>query len=512
MSASEIDDRDTQGLLRFAYAKLPEACFLLLAVKDGVAARSWLAKAPVTTAEKLPSPPETALQIAFSYRGLEALDVPENIRKGFSPEFISGIASEPSRSRRLGDTGTNAPSHWTWGAVGRIPDILVMLYAREGQLETWKQNIQSQWGTEAFQLLHCLNTSNLGDKEPFGFKDGISQPTIDWEQHRQFDNDNQSDYCNRLTVGEFLLGYRNEYGKYTDRPLLDATADPHALLLPARDKPQKKDLGRNGSYLVLRQLQQDVRGFWQYLSIQARSDPDKTRKLAELMVGRTMTGQPLMPLASKSIRGVGRNPDDLRLNRFTFESDPAGECCPLGAHIRRANPRNADLPYGTKGLISSLTRVLGFSRKSIRDDLVASSRFHRILRRGREYGPGLQMQKALQPMQSAEEETGLHFVCLNANIARQFEFVQSAWIMSTKFNGMSEESDPLLGNREPVSGCASTSAFSISRRCGVRQRLTGLPQFVTVRGGAYFFLPSIRALRYLSSCEAKRTSHSKKPN
>jgi Dyp-type peroxidase family len=497
--ASEIDYGDIQGLVRFGYDHLPEACFFLLRVDNRAAAKSWLANASVTTAKKLRSLPATALQLALTSQGLQALDVPENIQEGFSPEFISGIASNPSRSRRLGDEGANAPSRWTWGAPGKVPDVLVMLYAKHGQLEAWKQTIQSQWTDSAFQLLDCLNTSHLGGFEPFGFKDGVSQPTIDWNQQ---DRHYQPHYSNMLAVGEFLLGYRNEYGKYTDRPLLDNVADPHAQLLPAEDEPQKKDLGRNGTYLVVRQLQQDVRSFWQYLNAQARSNPEERQRLAELMVGRTTAGEPLMPRTVRSIRGVGADSDDVRLNQFTFESDPAGHRCPLGAHIRRANPRNADLPGGTTGLMSRLVRILGFARKSIRDDLVASARFHRILRRGREYGPRLRQEEALQHIQSPEEERGLHFLCLNANIARQFEFVQSAWIMGTKFDGLSEESDPLMGNREPVSACPITNVFSISRRDGLPHRLTGLPQFVTVRGGAYFFLPSIRALRYLAKCEA----------
>ncbi|MET0501384.1 MAG: peroxidase, partial [Candidatus Binatia bacterium] len=82
---------------------------------------------------------------------------------------------------------------------------------------------------------------------------------------------------------------------------------------------------------------------------------------------------------------------------------------------------------------------------------------------------------------------------------RQFEFVQNAWIMDTKFDGLSEESDPLLGNRTPVPGCLFTNAFTMPQENGFRRRINGLPQFVTVRGGGYFFLPSIRVLWYLAT-------------
>jgi deferrochelatase/peroxidase EfeB len=97
---------------------------------------------------------------------------------------------------------------------------------------------------------------------------------------------------------------------------------------------------------------------------------------------------------------------------------------------------------------------------------------------------------------------GIHFICLNANIQRQFEFVQGAWLMSTKFNGLHDESDPLMGNRLPGAAGTRCDYFSMPQAGGPTQRLEGLPQFVTVSGGAYFFLPGIRALRFLVAPDA----------
>src|SRR5207342_2526468 len=115
-------------------------------------------------------------------------------------------------------------------------------------------------------------------------------------------------------------------------------------------------------------------------------------------------------------------------------------------------------------------------------DLMSSVRFHRILRRGREYGPGLPAENRLAPTgQEDDQERGLRFVCLNANILRQFEFLQNAWIASTKFSGLTGESDPLLGDREPIPGCPVTSDFNIPKDGGLRRRVSGLPQFVTVQ-------------------------------
>ena len=141
--------------------------------------------------------------------------------------------------------------------------------------------------------------------------------------------------------------------------------------------------------------------------------------------------------------------------------------------------------------------MLGFGPKGFHDDLTSSVRFHRILRRGREYGSELSPEQALQASAN-EQPRGINFICLNANISRQFEFLQNAWIMSTKFSGLTGESDPLLGNREAIPGCPVTDRFTMPHDGNLRRRVSGLPQFITVRGGAYFFLPSLRALQYFA--------------
>jgi deferrochelatase/peroxidase EfeB len=345
---------------------------------------------------------------------------------------------------------------------------------------------------------------------------------------------------------------------------LDARRDPSGSLPRAEDSPDSADVGRNGTYLVIRQLRQDVRGFWQAMDRCAGGVPAARERLAAQMVGRTLIGEPVVleasadvsdaarasavgttarsgagagasagagPGTSATLRassagadasvavgsggsagagpGTGAAPRASAVgadasaaagtrtgpdNDFTYEADLEGHRCPIGAHIRRANPRNADLPPGRIGVVSWLIRTLGFSSSARALDLAASTRFHRLLRRGREYGVRLTPTEALS---APAAQSGLQFICLNANIQRQFEFVQGAWLMSTKFNGLHEESDPLLGNRLPGTAGTRCDYFSMPQADGPTQRLEGLPQFVTVAGGAYFFLPGIRALRFL---------------
>jgi deferrochelatase/peroxidase EfeB len=492
---SAVDFADVQGLVRFGYGKLTEASYALLRVRNAAAAREWLRHARVTSAVTMDPPPATALQIAFTAAGLEAIGVGPTVIAGFASEFLTGMTEE-SRMRRLGDVGNNAPSGWSWGYGTTLPHLLVMFFAADGEIDALvRRSIGPTWD-EAFEEPRWLQTTDLDNVEPFGFADGISQPQIDWGRERDL-KEPQVDYTNLVALGEFLLGYPNEYNKYTDRPLLEPDST-NADLLPAEDAPEAKDLGRNGTYLVMRDLQQDVRGFWQFVTQASGGDSIKAGKLAATMVGRTREGDPLVSIEAKSIPGIGSTPAEVRQNRFTYEQDPTGSACPFGAHIRRANPRNPDYPGRPLHLWQRVVTMLGFGRRGFRDDLMSPVRFHRILRRGREYGSGLAPEAALEPAPPNESPRGLHFICLNANISRQFEFLQNAWIANIKFAALTSESDPLLGNRAAIPGCPGTADFNHPQQNRLRRRISGLPQFVTVRGGAYFFLPSLRALRYFS--------------
>jgi deferrochelatase/peroxidase EfeB len=499
---AEIEYGDLQGVVRFGHGYLSEACFFLLEVKQRDAACRWLQQAPVTSAKTTEPRPTTALQIAFTRQGLEALGVAAEVIEGFADEFIAGMAGEKNRSRRLGDVGANAPEHWAWGGPDRTPHVLVMLYAEKDGLQTWQRQIKGEDWDEAFRVQAHLPSIDMAKVEPFGFADGVSQPTIDWERTLA-GNKERLAYANLIALGEFVLGYPNEYGLYTARPLIDPMRDPRAVdLPPAEEVPDRRDLGRNGSYLILRQLLQDVRGFCLFLDQQADSDADERERLAAALVGRTRAGQPLAPLTHDWIEGVGTSLDQVEANHFTYAPDPHGERCPFGAHVRRANPRTGDMPPGTSGWWGRFLRVFGFKRLWFREDLVASARFHRILRRGRGYGTPLAPEDALRP--GTDEPRGLNFIALVANISRQFEFVQNAWMVSTKFAGLTDETDPLLGNRAPMPGHTSTDVFTMPRSDGAARRITGLPQFVTVRGGAYFFLPGLRALRYIAGAPSTR--------
>ncbi|MEU7135113.1 peroxidase [Streptomyces sp. NPDC046261] len=473
MTASvELDD--IQGIVARGYSGLTSACFLMLAITEPAAARTALGRAAARVTDGTAEPPDAAVNLALTADGLRGLGPVTPDLDGFSEEFVSGM-TDPNRSRFLGDVADNAPAHWRWGGPATPPvHVMLMLYARdEERLARLEAELREDLlATGGLTEVVRLATATLTDREPFGFRDGISQPLVEGLPKTSrvvAAREGGAAAGDVVKAGEFLLGYPNEYGLLTDRPVLSAPDDPAGLLPRTQGGA---DLGRNGSYVVFRQLHQDVEGFWSYLDAATRR-PDGTADaaardaLAARMVGRWPSGAPLVHAPRQ---------DDPRLaddNDFGyFATDPAGLRCPLGAHIRRAHPRDSLDPRPGSA------------------DSVAIGRRHRILRRGRAYGPYAAAQR---PGAAAGDgaESGLHFLCLNANISRQFEFIQHTWLNNPTFNGLHDAPDPLVAPRHD-----HRRTFTEQGR-PLRTRHLDLPRFVSVQGGAYFFLPGLRALRYL---------------
>ena len=178
----------------------------------------------------------------------------------------------------------------------------------------WRESVAAKLPAAGLQQVSCLVCSFLDGTEPFGFVDGISQPKVDWERKRAADSALQIHYGNDVALGEFLLGYPNEYGKYTERPLLSAQDDPQAACCRRRGlRRAQRDLGRNGSYLVLRQLEQDVAGFWSFLDrAGVRQCRGQATQACRGYGGAAHERRPLRspPLARRPILGVGPKADD----------------------------------------------------------------------------------------------------------------------------------------------------------------------------------------------------------
>jgi Dyp-type peroxidase family len=477
----DLPVNDIQGLLLSGYGKLPYACYLFVQFHDVTRARAWLRKLlpAVTNAVKPEDDVRTRrnLNIAFTMDGLRLLGVTGDSEVTFTREFREGMAGRPllggaptSRSRALGDTGSSAPGCWQFGGIHneRIDAVLLMYAGSEAAIEAMCEAYCPRTSKSLVREVYRQTTPKYKQTEPFGFRDGISQPTIHCNQMKPVPGETT------VPAGEFLFGYEDAYGHIPFSPAVSRSTDVASVLEPIAGNPPQADFGKNGTFLVIRKLAQDVRGFWKFCESaacpagQTPKDSDVEHVAAKLM-GRWKSGAPLT-LARKT-DNPAFDADDPRNNVFSYSGeDPQGDRCPIGAHIRRCNPRD------------TMEKV---AAKSI--ELVNR---HRILRRGRPY----------RDLDNKEE--GMMFVALNASIQRQFEFIQQTWLNNPTFAGLCNDKDPVAGDNDGT-------GQMILQRLPARRRLTNVPRFVTVRGGGYFFLPGIKALEYLANSThlPERNSH-----
>jgi len=443
-----IDVADVQGDLLRAYGlSYRSTAYVFVRVDDAAAGRAWLrgVLGRVTTAEPWSDgKPATTLNLALTRSGLEALGVPPAYVATFVEEFRAGMAA---RARLLGD---GDPAGWDSGLGSGRAHVLVTINARsadalEGELRVLRDGLAQAGGLAIAyeQATHALPEA----REHFGFADGFAQPALDGageEKVRGGGVPAEDGGWRPLASGEFLLGQPDE----------ETRADPRRRLPEAPAHP----LGRNGTYMVWRKLHQDVASFRTTLREAARAyEAGDEEKLAAKVVGRWRDATPLVlapDAPAPGFRAAAPGANDFRY----AGADPDGRRCPLGAHIRRANPRDA-LDPGAK---------LSFR--------------HRMIRRGMPYGPPL-------PAEATEDdgqERGLVFVCLVASIARQFESVQVQWLRDGNIFGLGADTDFLMGDAE---GRGKMTVHGDPPFFLAPQR-----PFVTMRGGEYLFVPGIAAL------------------
>jgi Dyp-type peroxidase family len=444
---------EMQGLILSAYPHLGHAKYLLCSFAEGSgpAARAWLHRLlpRVTFAMRKPRTERYEdnynINVALTYRGLTTL-CPPGVRglARFGFPFTEGIDGQDHRCRILGDTGRSDPSNWHWGGRHKPVDLLLAVFARDA---AWLDEAIAGCGlpsdvVKPICTIPALPLDQAERREHFGFVDGISQPILEWTHDAE--RFPESRHLTRL--GEIVLGYRNADGGFAEMPMLGDCR-----------------FGENGSYLVLRQLEQDVQGFWDYVAEQTTRDggPEAAEQLAAKIVGRERDGTPLVPYVNRQD------------NEFGFAEDPYGYGCPIGAHIRRANPRDS------------------FNDNNVPSHHASFSNRHRILRRGRSYGPVFDQRTKFDAKTKKDTERGLLFICLNADLERQFEFIQQNWINSPAFFGLADERDPLIGNQD--ADLTGRCRFTVPG-LPARTRVDSIPRFVTVRGGEYFFLPGRKAL------------------
>ena len=418
------------------------ARYEFLSFEQPAAGRAWLAgiieKVGIAGAVRSASATESRwVTVAFTWNGLRALGLDEASLATFPEEFRQGMVA---RAEVLGDTGANHPGNWADQTASPQLHAIVILFARDiAERERCKQE-------------HEQFVTQCGGVEVLSSLDLAAIPPLDYA-HDHFG------YRDRLSLpaieglagdeptpgsghalkpGEFFLGYPDENG-------------------PPNELPKPEILSRNGSFVAYRRLEEHVGAFRDFLR-QHGETPEEQELIAAKLMGRWRSGAPLVLAPEKDDPALGA--DRQRNNNFDYgKMDPHGYAAPLGSHIRRMNPR----------------------------DTAANMNRRRMIRRGGTYGPAL-------PEGAPDDgvERGIASFVGCASLIRQFEFAQNVWINDKNFHELGNERDPIIGNQD------GTLEFKIPKR-PIRKKITGLPSFTTVRGGAYFFLPGLKALRYLAT-------------
>src|ERR1044071_250653 len=417
--------------------------YVLLRIDDPGAGREFLRRLTphIASSANWWNTTKTWLAVAISYKGLEALGLPQESLQSFPEAFRVGMAA---RARQLGDEGVNDPAHWDapYG-TGQV-HIGVTAYSDSEQKRDRALAIAREQ-YEGFSGVTLLGSQDFGaqpgDLNSLGYKDGIDQPAIEGSGSSPLPGQGRP-----IKAGEFILGYPGEAG----------------VPLPM---PQPDILGRNGTFVGYRKYQSRVGAFNRFL--RAHGSTEEERELiAAKLVGRWRSGAPLTLAPDVDDPALGADPQ--RNNDFDYAHDPHGRKVPFGSHIRRMNPRDTEL--------SRLTDV----------------NIHRIIRRGTTYGPPYDANALSE--KDDEVARGAIFLFISANAMATIEFLQQEWINEGNFVRLGDERDPIIGRQE------EGAVFTIPKQ-PVRRRIHGIEPFNVLRGGEYFFMPSISALHWLANLQ-----------
>lgn len=412
-----------------------------LSFTDAAGARAWLA----AMAERVPSVAELEaatdtgkhwVSVAFTWTGLRALGVPAESLASFPEEFRQGMAA---RAGVLGDTGHNDPAHWVDGTAGEDLHAIVILFARDAA-ERDRRVAEHDELLTACPGVTVLSSLDLEAVPPFGYAhDHFGyRDRLSQPVIEGTGEEPTPGSGAPLKAGEFILGYPDESG-------------------PPTELPQPEVLSRNGTFMAYRRLREHVGRFRDFLAENGDTADERELVAAKLM-GRWRSGAPLVLAPEADDPELGA--DMRRNNDFNYkEMDPHGYAVPLGSHIRRMNPR----------------------------DTGVNMQRRRMIRRGATYGPHL---PEGTPDDGADRGIAAFVLC--ASLVRQFEFAQNVWVNDKSFHELGNERDPIIGTHD------GTLEYKIPKR-PIRKTIKGIPAFTTVTGGAYFFLPGLRALRYLTT-------------
>lgn len=452
-----VDWADVQGEIFQPYSH-DFSAHLLIGFVSLASGQSFLTalRPTLSRADQWNDQARSCRNLGLTFTGLSALSLPAAELASFPYVFRLGMAA---RGPILGDTGASAPAGWEPPYGDPAVHAWVLVTGETAAIrDSEVANVSALAAAAGVTVLHCEQAANFAGsgnrtKEHFGFDDGIGQPAVSGAPGPSFPGQGTPDPdggWKDLALGAFLLGYPSELGEAAPYP---ATAE----------------LRLNGTFMAYRKLEQNVPLFRGYIDASKHLLGGDGELLAAKMMGRWRSGAPLELSPDHDDPALGA--DDQRNNDFRYAGDEAGLRVPRLAHIRRANPRDGLGP-----------------------DNAVQPRLHRIIRRKMTYGPYL-------PENAADDgaRRGLIFRAYNADLVSQFEMVQAQWMASANDGGgLSTDQDVVAGLTDQTDKGPNTlgSTFAIPCADGIKT-LYGLPRFVTLKGGEYFFLPGLKALDWI---------------
>ena len=481
---SRLELGDIQGFILRGY-RMPMVRHFLLTVTDPAEARKLLGRlvsgdesdAPqITTAEDwhvgfAPGPgddpadvphhkPDYCLNMGITWPGLVALEVQDRVPTLSFKSFGAFVSGAAERAGLVGDTGPSAPQNWIGGFGKGSDHIMMTLHAMNpGALTTYSDRLaalfddgnafRETWRTDGMALMDIVDGQLVPTfRVHFGYTDGISMTTIRGGPERYTPDHQQP--CE-----PWLFVLRDEAENYF--------------------VPEPRELGLNGSFAVFKMIETDVVGFEKFL--QSKKNTIDPELLAAKICGRWRNGVPLALSPETDSPPGGIAPE--QLNNFEYvntdgSGDPRGLRCPVGAHMRRINPRGQ--PVTGQGVPGG------------------SNNTHRLIRRGMPYGP---VYDPKQPYDGIER--GLLGYFINSSIENQYEFVLGHWVNDAEFAGAvrlpPKSRDPMIGTQDPAE-----SIFVIPQANGAPPiKVTGLSTFIKTKASAYCFLPSITAIKFIAN-------------
>jgi len=450
---------------------MPFMRYLVLTVKNPRAGRKYLGRLidgvsglpQITPATEWRTKPLKALALGITYDGLRRLGIPDDSLTSFPIAYREGAVK---RADKVGDSGRNAPALWVGDLNSNKVHLILSVYGMTPEMreKASEELVDAFVDCRAGTLLSQFDGHKFPDgKVHFGYTDGISNPIIRGmtPRHQYLADGDQPE----APPGEFYLGYQNQF----------ASQDGGPSKYPV---PKPDSLGMDGSYAAFRILEQDVAGFEEFLKVRAQETGRDAEWIAAKLVGRWRNGNPLELTPNTPDRQPPIPAKELNNYSYveTRPNDINGTRCPIGAHMRRANPRDETVRGGD-----------------------GSGSDHRIMRRAQPYGP------LYNPDKPDKEKRGLIGNFIVGDLQAQFEFVMSQWVNGSDFTAClaTDARDPILSNHVsefaiPISddNCSNPGGESVS--------LKKKPQFVFTRGGAYCFLPSLTAVRWIANLTGRK--------